>query len=347
MPKISLKSIKRENARLVLEAIARQNYMSKLDISNETGLSLMTVGKLINALGAGGIITRSTNMSQKLGRRAEVFKIRYDWLIPVFDISANKFTFMVTDLKGNIINKIDYLCSDNPLYISNEFVGFLKKTLELLRHKYTYKKLLGIAVSICGVYDTENDRIISSTVPELSLLKLMQNISKIFKTDNVVIDSANRLSAYGLLRANEDYSDKTIACVTINDDVECTVWDKGTCLTGSNNLAGRLGDLKYNESTYHDFVKKSQNVDDIFLPTVELLKKIVIFYDPDIIYLCSEKFIFYPNIRDRIYYSLINEMTWPGEEQPELVSVNSNTLEKVSGIISRTVDNWLDKLIEE
>ncbi len=42
MARITLKSIKRENARKVLDAIARKSCITKLEISEETNLSLMT-----------------------------------------------------------------------------------------------------------------------------------------------------------------------------------------------------------------------------------------------------------------------------------------------------------------
>ena len=162
-----------------------------------------------------------------------------------------------------------------------------------------------------------------------------------------MILSSNRLAALGLVRTTAEANKKTVACVTVNEDVECTVVESGKCFKGSNNLSGRLGDLKYNDIPCHEYVRKSQNVDDIFLLMIDLLKSVAVFYDPDVIYLCSEKFVFYPAIKDKIYYSLINELSWPTEKRPELVAINSSTFETVSGIITQVVDNWLDKLIEE
>ena len=346
MARLSLKSIRRENARLVLEAIARKKHITKLEISEDTGLSLMTAGKLVSVLGAGGIITRSMSSSQKVGRRAEVFRIRHDWLIPVFEIATRVFKFIITDLEGNIVEKLEYRCVDDPMYISNEFVSFLHKTVELLRSKYKHKKALGIGVSICGVYDNENDCIISSMMPELSSIKLMQNITKIFKNKNIVIDNANRLSAASLVEFTENYQDKTISCLTVNDSIECTTCDHGIYITGTNNLAGRLGDLPYAvNNTYANYMKIAQNVDDIYIPVVNLLKHVVVAYDPDIIYLCSDKFVFYPTIKDRIRFSVINGMLWPNDKRPEVVAIISNTIESVSAIISRVIGNWLDDLL--
>ena len=86
---LKLSDIKKDNTRKVLDAIARKKYISKLEISEITGLSLMTVGKIVNSLGACGIITRSKNTSQKAGRHAELLRIRHDWLIPVFEIASD------------------------------------------------------------------------------------------------------------------------------------------------------------------------------------------------------------------------------------------------------------------
>ncbi len=348
MAKLSLKSIRRENARLVLEAIARKKHITKLEISQETGLSLMTAGKLVSVLGAGGIIMRAMSTSQKVGRRAEVFKIRHDWLIPVFEISTRVFKFIITDLEGTVIDKLEYRCCDEPMYISNEFVSFLGKTVELLKSRYKNKKALGIGVSVCGVYDEENDCIRASMMPELSSIKLMHNISKIFKNNNIVIDNANRLSAAGLIESTENYKEKTISCLTINEAIECTTCDHGVYFKGSNNLAGRLGDLPFASGyTYANFMRQAQNVEDIYSPTVDLIKTVVVSYDPDVIYLCSDKFVFFPQIKKQIYYSVINSMMWSNDKRPELIAVYSNTLESVSAIISRIISNWLDNLLSD
>lgn len=348
MARLSLKSIRRENARMVLEAIARKKHITKLEISEETGLSLMTAGKLVSVLGAGGIIMRGMSTSQKVGRRAEVFRIRHDWLIPVFEISTRIFKFIVTDLEGNVVDKIEYRCCDDPMFIANEFISFLHQTVALLKKKYRHKKSLGIGVAVTGVYDAEKDRIISSMMPELSSIKLMQNITKIFKNKNVVIENANRLSAAGLIESTANYRELTISCLTVNDSIECTTCDHGVYISGTNNLAGRLGDLPYAAGhTYANYLRNAKNVDDTFSPVVDLMKNIVVSYDPDKIFLCSDKFIYYPQIKDRIHSTVINGMRWPNQKRPELVAVNSTTLESVNAIISRVIGNWLDELLSD
>lgn len=345
MARLTIKSVKRENVHAVLEAIARKKHITKLELSEETGLSLMTVGKIVNMLGASGIIMHAKYITHKAGRRAEVFRIRHDWLIPVFEISSRVFKFYITDLEGNVLDKVEYRCTDGPQYIASEFIHFLTQTLELLRHGYKHKKALGIGVSIAGIYDKENDYILSSMVPELSSLKLLQNISKIFKQKNIVIDNANRLTAAGIIEQIRGYEKRCISCLTVGDSIECTTCDHGVYVCGGS-LAGRLGDLPYTPGfTYANFLRDAVSTVDVTDPVLNLLKTVAVAYDPDTIYLCSSKFHFTPLDTKQLSASLQSGMLWP-HSAPELISVHSVDLENMSGIISRVISNWLDSIIE-
>lgn len=343
---LKLSDIKKDNTRKVLDAIARKKYISKLEISEITGLSLMTVGKIVNSLGVCGIITRSKNTSQKAGRHAELLRIRHDWLIPVFEIASDIYKFYIVDLEGNVIDKVEYRCSggDKNIY-ALEFLDFLNKTVELLRSGYKNHKALGIGVSVSGVYDAEKDKIVSSMKPDLSHIKLMTNITKIFKHKNIVIDNANRLCAEGIINTSSEYRDKTVTCITVSDCIEATTYQRGTFICGSHNVAGRLGDLPYAPSlTYANFMRNAKRTSNIYSPILDLLKFSTVAYDPDVIFLCTDKFCFSPDFMSRLGSSLRSEMMWV-DTPPELHAVNSSTLESLSGIISRVVSNWLDKYI--
>ncbi len=344
MTKLSVQSIKRENVHAVLGAIARKKHITKLEIAKETDLSLMTVGKIVNMLGASGIILHSKRISKTAGRRAEVFRIRHDWLIPVFEIASRVFRFYIMDLEGKIRDKVEYRCVDGPQYCASEFVQFLTQTLALLKKEYKNQKALGIGVSVAGVYDAENDRILSSMVPELGTLKLMQNISRIFKHKNIVIDNANRLCAVGIIEQIDDYKERCISCLTIGDSIECTTCDHGVYLRG-NILAGRLGDLPYAPGiTYANFLREAASVADAIWPVLDLLKTVAAAYDPDTIYLCSRKLTFTPMDTKRLTSALQNGMIWTSAA-PAIIPVYSEELESMSGIVSRVLRNWLDSIL--
>lgn len=347
MANLSLRTIKRENARQVLEAIARKKHITKLEISEVTGLSLMTVGKVVGMLGAGGIIMHGKNMEQKAGRRAEVLRIRHDWLVPVFELSSKIFKFYISDLEGNVLDKVEYRCVDSPQYFANEYVSFLKKTLELLRNGYKNRKAIGIGVSVAGVYDAATDTVRSSMMPEFSSLKIMQNIAKIFKQSNVVIDNANKLCAAGIIEALPDFKERCISCLTVGDTIECTTMDHGVFLTGSGNNPGRLGDLPYAQGvTYANYLREAQNTTDVTDPVLDLARVVSVAYDPDTIYICSSKFGFTPTTTKRLQSALQTSMIWP-KAAPELIYVRSTELESMSGIISRVISNWLDALLAD
>ncbi len=345
MAKITLSLIKRDHVRVVLEAIARKKHITKQEIAALTGLSLVTVGKITDTLGEAGIIVHGKNVQQKVGRRAEVLRVRQDWAIPVYDLSGTTFRFYITLLDGKIIDKAEFPRSADAQYVSADFVRFLKLTLGLLRRNYRNHKLPGVGVAIPGAYDAENDRIISTMMPEMGDLKLLRNFRKIFKDADIVIDNASRLCAAGLIEALPDYKQRTITCISFGDSIECTTCDRGEYPRGAHNLAGRLGDLPYVSGvTYTNFMHDALSTSVILEPALEIIRTAAIAYDPEEIYICSNRFSFSPDEVLRMQNRLAASVGI-GAYPPKLHAVYNPEMEAMSGIISRVIGNWLDSMI--
>ena len=345
MAKITLSLIKRDHVRVVLEAIARKKHITKQEIAALTGLSLVTVGKITDTLGEAGIIVHGKNVQQKVGRRAEVLRVRQDWAIPVYDLSGTTFRFYITSLDGKIIDKAEFPRSADAQYVSADFVRFLKLTLGLLRRNYRNHKLPGVGVAIPGAYDAENDRIISTMMPEMGDLKLLRNFRKIFTDADIVIDNASRLCAAGLIEALPDYKQRTITCISFGDSIECTTCDRGEYPRGAHNLAGRLGDLPYVSGvTYTNFMHDALSTSVILEPALEIIRTAAIAYDPEEIYICSNRFSFSPDEVLRMQNRLAASVGI-GAYPPKLHAVYNPEMEAMSGIISRVIGNWLDSMI--
>lgn len=345
MAKITLSLIKRDHVRVFLEAIARKKHITKQEIAALTGLSLVTVGKITDTLGEAGIIVHGKNVQQKVGRRAEVLRVRQDWAIPVYDLSGTTFRFYITSLDGKIIDKAEFPRSADAQYVSADFVRFLKLTLGLLRRNYRNHKLPGVGVAIPGAYDAENDRIISTMMPEMGDLKLLRNFRKIFKDADIVIDNASRLCAAGLIEALPDYKQRTITCISFGDSIECTTCDRGEYPRGAHNLAGRLGDLPYVSGvTYTNFMHDALSTSVILEPALEIIRTAAIAYDPEEIYICSNRFSFSPDEVLRMQNRLAASVGI-GAYPPKLHAVYNPEMEAMSGIISRVIGNWLDSMI--
>ena len=345
MAKITLNAIRRDHVKAVLEAIARKQHITKQEISAQTGLSLVTVGKITNMLGAAGVLVHGKNVNQKIGRRAEVLRVRKDWAIPVYDLSGTTYRFYITSLEGDIIDKTEYARTADAQYVSSDFVHFLKLTLTLLRRNYRRHKLPGVGVTIPGTYDAENDRIVSTMMPEMANLKLLRNLKKIFKNANIVIDNGTRLSAAGLIEALPDYKSRTISCIFFGSSIECTTCDHGEYPRGAHDLAGRLGDLPYVSGvTYTNFIADALSTSVIIEPALELIRIAAIAYDPEEIYICSDRFQFTPEDIARMQNRLANSVGI-GANPPTLHVIYNPEMEAMSGIISRVIGNWLDSMI--
>lgn len=345
MAKITLNLIKRDNVKAVLEAIARKQHITKQEIAVETGLSLVTVGKITNILGEAVVLVHGKNVNQKIGRRAEVFRVRKDWAIPVYDLSGTTYRFYITALTGEIIDKAEYKRTADAQYVSADFVQFLKLTLSLLRRNYRHHKLPGVGVAIPGAYDAENDRIVSTMMPEMGTLKLLRNLKKIFKKSNIVIDNAARLCAAGLIEALPDYKTRTISCISFGHSIECTTCDHGEYPRGAHDLAGRLGDLPYVSGvTYTNFIHDALSTSVVIEPALDLIRTAAIAYDPEEIYICSDRFSFTPDEVLRMENRLQSSVGI-GANPPKLHAVYNPEMEAMSGIISRVIGDWLDSMI--
>ena len=341
MRKISLHDIRLENMLAVFREIALGDKVTKKEIALATSLSLVTVGKITSALYYGGILQKRTEKRGDLGRPAEVFKLRTDAAVPIFDLSARTFRFALYTPAGEPIDEVRYAFPADPQFCPSAFVRFLQLTLRFLRDNHKQLRVLGVGVVISGVYDEENDRILSTMLPELRAVKPLQNIKKIFKTDNIFVENAARLSAESVFSSVEDRESKTLCAISVNDGVEVAAAEGGRFLRGASGLAGRLGDLPYGSvGTVADHIAGAADADAIEDVLLFLLKTATLAYDPDILFLLSSRFYLNEAQKDRLTSRLHAGLLW-ANKKPALAVCNTDLAERRQALCLRILNNWL------
>lgn len=75
MEKTSLNSIKRESIKAIFNVVASKDQVSRSEIAGQTGLSLMTVGKVVDALIERGILNQTKEVKSSSGRRAGLVRL--------------------------------------------------------------------------------------------------------------------------------------------------------------------------------------------------------------------------------------------------------------------------------
>ncbi len=190
MEKYSLGSIKRDSIRRVFASIWRKELVSRLEISKETGLSLMTVGKIADALADKGVIIQQKGNTGSVGRKASFISLNKDNFALVLDLSDKTPSFAVVNICGDVLHLESYntsAASDGKAALTD----FFERAKKYSDMNYLLDPCMGIGVIVDGNY-TESVGKVAVNGEKVSLEKYFLPI---FKKDPTVILTSVRAKA--------------------------------------------------------------------------------------------------------------------------------------------------------
>ena len=99
MNNISLKSIKYESIKAIINAISEADRISRAEISEKTDLSLVTVGKIADALLERNVVTQVKEVRSQAGRRAGLLSINPERFALILDFTRYQFRCAILNLR--------------------------------------------------------------------------------------------------------------------------------------------------------------------------------------------------------------------------------------------------------
>lgn len=159
MQKTSQSNIRRENIEAVFSEIIDRNGVSRSEIAEKTGLSLMTVGKVADLLCECGAVVQSKPATGKSGRRAGFLSVSENIISLVCDISTDPMTASIVNLRLDSLGKTsyDYNYRKTP---EDNLTEFFSKVSVLLLSNLRDKTLIGSAIVYAGEYDRAESSLI-------------------------------------------------------------------------------------------------------------------------------------------------------------------------------------------
>jgi len=238
---ISLKSIKYESIKAIFTSIADAERISRAAISGLTDLSLVTVGKIADALLEMNIISQVKEIRPQAGRRAGLLSVNEEKFTVIFDLTSRDFHYSILNLRLCLIERAMY--THNPaLSYEENLKNFLSGISTELHQKYNFANCYGIGVSVPGAYNAQTDRICTRRIPELRELSLRDRISEYFPGSTILIDSHINASAKSNVRRVEDYDEKNVIYYYVNPRFVCGVYMiNGELILGRENHACDFG----------------------------------------------------------------------------------------------------------
>lgn len=227
-----LRNIKNENLRSVLDSVAENGKISRAGISEKTRLSLVTVGKIADALLDTGLIYQVKEAKTGAGRRAGVLRINEKKFVLILDLTSYDFSGAAYDLSFTEKERFSYTYDKTVLFEKNlkEFVN----SVFLFISENDPLDCIGIGVLTSGKYDRNTDTVTCSEMPELSEIKLKKTIGGYFEGIFVTVGSYIDSAAIWAVRRAKEYSAQNAVFLHFGKEMRGALIVDGRLFSGMN-----------------------------------------------------------------------------------------------------------------
>ncbi len=242
--------MKQTNRQLVFSEIYKAKEISRTQIAQITGISVMSAGRIADELIEKGLLRESESTEQQtVGRPPKILTLAKENLncVSVF-IQSGGVTVGITDPYGNIKRKLDIketLEGKSSLeafkFIGDVLIKFLEDNKDI-----TCLKTIGVVMP--GLVDVESGTLVFSSHfrwKDVPVVDVMENMlpEYTFVPEN---DIKALALAEGLFGGAKEY--KNFVLLNIGNGVGAAAFINGEIYRGQNNAAGEIGHIIINPS---------------------------------------------------------------------------------------------------
>ncbi|MGM9626067.1 MAG: ROK family protein, partial [Eubacteriales bacterium] len=240
MERINLSSIKKESVRAIFTAITGKDQISRTEIANITGLSLMTVGKVVDALLERHVVCQCKEVRNMAGRRAGLVSLNTAKFFMVIDLTSRSMSMSVIDIALNIVDKVTYEYNHDFYYDENLYI-FMKNVKIYILRKLNMDDAVGIGVSLPGIYHADTDTVEGSRIPELASTHVRAIIEEVLRMPVTALERDVLTAAASNLADLEAENIENAAYVCIGETLSGVLISGGRLLHGRGEYAGDIG----------------------------------------------------------------------------------------------------------
>lgn len=238
--------LRKNNTLLTLREIIGSGPITKVDIAQKTGLTLMTINTIVNNLLKKNIIKDFGIAESNSGRKAALYTIDpHAWYIFGVNIGVDQITFALSDFDLNTkeITSIKILPDYDPIKISDLIHGSIIDILK--RNKVKTEEILGIGVTVPGLVD-EKCGIVHSLPnikgwDEIALKDILE-----YKLGITVFIEKDNYASILYLKKNIGNEYKNVVSLTIKGGIGTGILLDRSLYRGEHGIAGEIGHISLN-----------------------------------------------------------------------------------------------------
>lgn len=230
--------IRNENIKAVFRALSEDKCWTRSDIAEHTGISSVTVGKIVEDLLDAGIFLEKESQSKSVGRHAGHLSIDKSRNIVSVDLSGINFSFSVYDLSMDQVYFIEEEYMED-LTCTEAICRFLHRVKSfMIRESERGRRFMALGIVVPGEYDEKND-VIKGVVPRsFEGIKVRDFVrSMVGIIPDYVMDSTEASLKYCIERQN---SDVNTIYINISDGVNVRLVVGGKTVKRSGYVVDRV-----------------------------------------------------------------------------------------------------------
>lgn len=345
MKNISLKSIKTESIKKIFNSITSAEKISRAEISNLTDLSLMTVGKVVDALLDIKIITQVKETKNSVGRKVGLVSLNTEYFALIIDLSEKAFTLNLIDISLRLLDTFTYTYNHN-IYYDENLIMFLKKVSAYIDSCVDKDKLIGIGITLPGTYIPEEDRVAASKIPELNTVNIKNTVEGIIGMEVSVITNNVKSAAISNIRSLKDHEDRVVIYMYMGECVDGSVYNRGSFVIGSHGAECDFGSmiLRFGE-TLEERLRQSHSDRELADELTSAIYNIITILDPDTFIIESNLPRTHEYLIKEIKNSLSVMFRLREEKMPEFIMSGTELKHSSRGVVINLRDKWIDSII--
>lgn len=191
MKKIDLNEIRLQNIRAILDVLRQDGAITRQNIAERTGLSLMSVTNIVDQLLRNRVIEVLSAPAQKgkkqVGRKADVVRLDVRdelWMVIMLTDRHFRFATLYADRSAGF-NSQPWPFRREKTYEEN-LRAFLQECAVYIRERAPH--IIGVAVVVPGPYDPDTDCVSNMRIPELNVICLKKTLGELLGGLFVYVD---------------------------------------------------------------------------------------------------------------------------------------------------------------
>ena len=234
-----------ENMRLILETVYRKEIVTRKALTEITGLSSLTIAKIIKTLLDDGAIMETTPAESEKGRKPLLLAANPDYAYVVgIDIGSYSVKIGAVDFRGGIMEQEITSYDEEQFPVKVMDFEELKRRIAGLIARYGESRLLGIGLGISGLVDYDAQTIVfCPNMQGYNNLPVSRLLAEEFGVP-VIVDTSARCMALGEKYFGKNGFEGDLSFVSIGHSIAAGTIIGNHTFRGTSGFAGELGHVK-------------------------------------------------------------------------------------------------------